>query len=288
MRAKGPSSLKETTVRRIRIAIALSLLVHFLIVFLFWRNRPLLDRRPRPEASPTETITIHDIPKKTIEKRIVVKPVAVLPRKLPPRPPSRSAAPAHHKPAPSALIARSRPVPHELAKVVPHATARPPKPRETGAPNTAGSTNARPQLSGARIAQMEEDLGKSIAHDREGIDPLHVPPGAPPQMKHYGTDYAAFTTGEREHHGLCDPIKDWTLDGYDYYYVACNVRFSDGSFERQDVPWPIRFDPHDDPFNGTSHGDEPLAMPLPGWHLPPGENVTVELREYAKSHGVDI
>jgi hypothetical protein len=287
VRTEGPRSLKDATVRRVRIAVALSLLVHVLFLFLFFRDQPAFDRRPRPQASPMETITIHDVPK-IAKKKVVVKPVAVLPRKEPPKPPSSNAAPAHHVPVASQPIPRSLPVPHELAKVVPRAKPRPPKPLATGAPNSAGTGAAKPHLSGARIAQIEEDLGKSIAHDRAGVDPLHVPPGSPPEMKHYGTDYASFTTGERDHHGLCDPIKNWTLDGYDYYYVSCNVRFSDGSFERQDVPWPVRFDPHDNPFTGTSHGDKPLAMPLPGWHLPPGETVTVELREYAKSQGVDI
>lgn len=287
MCAEGASSLKDATARRLRVAIALSLIVHFLLMLFYVRDHPLSVRRPRPEASPLETITIHDIPK-IVKKRVVVRPVAVVPRKLPRKPPRRSAAPVQLAPAPSQPIARSRPQPHELAKVVPQATAHPPKPIEKGAPNTPGTGAARPHLSGQRIAQIEEDLGKSIAHDRDGIDPLHVPPGAPPETKHYGTDYAAFTTGERDHHGLCDPIKDWSEDGWDYYYVACNVRFSDGSFERQDVPWPVRFEPHDDPFNGTSHADKPLAMPLAGWHLPAGETVSIELREYAKSQGVDI
>jgi hypothetical protein len=29
-------------------------------------------------------------------------------------------------------------------------------------------------------------------------------------------------------------------------------------------------------------------MPLPGWHLGPGQSISVELREYAHEHGVDL
>jgi hypothetical protein len=90
------------------------------------------------------------------------------------------------------------------------------------------------------------------------------------------------------HHGLCDPIKSWQQDGYNYYFVACNVRFSDGTYQRQPVPWPVRFKPSRDPFAGTFGGSEPLALPLPGWTLPAGETISKELREYAQDQGVTL
>ena len=283
MRAEGPVALRDALVRRLRIALALSLLLHVvLIAFAFHARRPF-ERRPQPEAR-EETIVIHDIPR---PKR-VVRPLVVVPPKKPPLPHVVAAAAPRRTPAPSQPVARARPRPRELAKIVARAPEHRPAPLPEGAPNTAGAAAKRPQISGQQIAKIEDDLGKAIDADRKGIDPLDVPAGAPPETKHYGSDYAAFTAGERDHHGLCDPVKDWTEDGWDYYYVACNVRFSDGTYERQSVPWPVRFPPGDDPFAGTSKDVKPLAMPLPGWHLPPGETVTVELREYAKSHGVDL
>src|SRR5208283_5202700 len=43
----------------------------------------------------------------------------------------------------------------------------------------------KPLLSEQRIAQIQGNLAAAIAQDRAGIDPLHVPPGAAPDVKHY-------------------------------------------------------------------------------------------------------
>lgn len=143
-------------------------------------------------------------------------------------------------------------------------------------------------LGDARIAQIERSLGAALASDRRGRDPLAVEAGPPAASVHHGLDVNGLTTGDRDHHGLCDPVKSWADDGYDYYYVACNVRFSDGTVERQSVPWPIRFSPADDPFAGTARSEKPLAAPLAGWHLPPNETVSAELRAYARELGADL
>ena len=100
---------------------------------------------------------------------------------------------------------------------------------------------------------------------------------------------STFQVGDSRHGGgLCDPVKSWTDRGFDYYFVSCNVHLTDGTFERQDVPWPVRFPPGDDPFNGTANSDRPLSMPLPGWTLAAGETISPQLREYAASHGVTL
>ena len=128
----------------------------------------------------------------------------------------------------------------------------------------------------------------AIAAVRAGHDPLAGTTAAPDYTTKQYTDVASFTTGELRHGGLCDPDKSWQEGGYDYYFVSCNVRFPGGTYQREAVPWPIRFKPTSDPFNGTLGHEEPLSMPLPGWTLPAGERIAKELREYALDHGVQL
>ncbi|MBD5634327.1 MAG: hypothetical protein IAI49_07590, partial [Candidatus Eremiobacteraeota bacterium] len=176
------------------------------------------------------------------------------------------------------------PHPAELAKHGGGSHARP-----QAAPAAAGvAVSKRSQLSAQKIAQITQDLQGEIDADRGAHGALAVAPEPAPTMKRYAMDVGDLTAGALNHHGLCDPIQDWHENGFNYYYVACNVKFSDGTFQRQNVPWPVRFPPADDPFAGTAHQDKPLAMPLPGWHLSAGETVTIELREYAHDHGVEI
>ena len=159
--------------------------------------------------------------------------------------------------------------------------------------STHGGANARTpstrgRLDDAQIAAIDRSLGDAIAGDRRANDLLAVAAAAPPQDLHHGLDANDLTTGDRDHHGLCDPIKSWNADGFDYYYVACNVRFSDGTIERQPVPWPVRFAPDADPFGGTARGGEALQGPLPGWRLAAGETISPELRAYARNLGARV
>ena len=213
-----------------------------------------------------------------------------VPRRVIPHPIVAAApAPIARAPKPTPVRPPPRAIPHpaELAKNGGGAHVPP----QQQPPRPGADTSKRTQLSAQKIAQITQDLQGEIDADRASHGTsaaLAVAPAPAPTMKKFAMDIGDLTAGGLSHHGLCDPVKDWQEDGYDYYYVACNVRFSDGTFERQPVPWPVRFPPNDDPFNGTAHRDKPLAPPLPGWHLPPGETVTVELREYAHDHGVDI
>ncbi len=206
----------------------------------------------------------------------------------------KHAEPAKPKPAtavhPKVQVApkpEPRPVivpPHEVA--APHPAPRSvPKQVE----QTAPVHNDRRRLGIKQINEIQQRLAAAIAQDRAGAaNPVAVAPEPIAAPKHYGGSFNNIGSEFGTHHGLCDPVQDWKADGYDYYYVACNVKFSDGTVERQSVPWPVRFPPNDDPFAGTSRGEKPLAMPLPGWTLPSGAYVSKELREYAQEHGVTI
>jgi type IV secretory pathway VirB10-like protein len=273
-----PPPLGERKVRRTRIAIALSVALHLLCAALVFESLPFFKKfepKEKNEVAVTEQIL-------RIEKPVATPKPTPEPTPAPP-PPSRvitSVPPQQLAPRP------------ELEKIVPKATPQPLH-ADNGTVKKAPRAKVHaPALSDQRIAQIQSDLSSAIAQDRNGLNPLgHVPAGAPPEMKRYDMDFgavAAGTTGIRHAHGMCDPVQSWKDDGWDYYYVACNVHLSDGSFERQGVPWPVRFNPRDDPFNGTARDDIPLSMPLPGWHLGEGQTISSELREYAREHGVEI
>jgi hypothetical protein len=272
--------------RRARIAFVISVIINLIGVALFWRLFAL-PREPAERSSPTEIVTF--------EKKRHVVPIVIHPRlaRVPPKPrvhvkPIVALAPAPRSAAPHVRVqpqpprAASRQA--ELAKN-PGATRTPVHTDHTSPDSIASK---RSQFSAQRIAQIESDLQGTIDAARGSHALLAVAPEAAPTMKHYATDLGDLTTGIVRGHGLCDPTKDWKAEGYDYYYVACNVKFSDGTFQRQDVPWPVRFNPNDDPFAGTARASKPLALPLPGWHLPPGETISDELRRYAHDQGVDL
>ena len=284
--------LRDSDDRRRRIAFVASLVLHVILLLLVFRLQPF-SRRP---SAPPETVTVHEILRISRKPRAPPRPVvASRPRPVAQAAPRPRTAPHVTKQpvVPKTVVptlAPERPIaapPHAPARVATH-----PAPHAIQVPVASGTTAQAPpaksRLSGAQIARIEGDLSDSIARDREGIDPLRVPPGAPATPKHFAGDFSGLTTGIDHEHGLCDPIKDWTEDGWDYYYIACNVHTESGLFKRESVPWPVRFDPKDDPFNGTAHRDLPVAMPLPGWHLPPGETVSDGLREYAHEHGVEL
>ncbi len=285
---------QENRARRRRLGAGGSLAVHILVALLFVLLAPLFpktetetrssspeivtithrERHPKAAAQPPPAVAVHQ-PTKTV----VVNKAAP-----PPVPHPKAAVP---KPAVAPRVAQATAPPkttHRSKK--PAAVAAAPRAAPVAQPGAA----AHSSYSRSRIDQIEHDLAQSIAQQRSGINPIAVGTSEPtPAMKHYGPAIAAFDIGDaRTHHGLCDPIKDWVEDGYDYYYVACNVRFSDGTMQRESVPWPVRFLASNDPFSGTAGKDLPLAMPLPGWKIAPGAYVSKELREYAHDHGVDI
>jgi hypothetical protein len=277
--------------RRGRIALVISVALNLFGAAYFWRlfelPRERLERdsrtevvtiEKRPPSAPRPIPTPH-IAKVPPVPHVRVRPQPVVAAAAAPAPLSRAP-----KPTPDRVPPRAAPRPAELAKNGGGAHARPvPVP---AAPTT--TVSKRERFSAQKIAKITQDLQGEIDADRGAHGALAVAPEPAPTMKKFAMDIGDLTAGSLSHHGLCDPIRDWKADGFDYYYVACNVRFSDGTFQRQDVPWPVRFPPEDDPFAGTARKDKPLAMPLPGWHLGPGESVTVELREYAHDHGVDI
>ena len=290
--------------RRDRAGVLGSLVVHALAALVFGVLLSRIFVTPKPEVTTrTETITLA---KKTPPPKLAIQPQtrAAAPARLavvpPPRavvPPPRAIAPPHPAVVPPLRVIVPQHVPRRVVSVPRQAAPPVPAPVATSPPVFARGTRPSPQrpgrnrLSGAQIASIQNDLATSIAQDRAAIDPIHVDHPAPlATPKDYGATYTAFDdVGEgKRGHGLCDPITNWVADGFDYYYVVCNVRSSDGSSHRENVPWPVRFPPDDNPFVGTAKGSVPLAMPLPGWHESSNTEISEELRSYAKDHGVSL
>jgi hypothetical protein len=139
------------------------------------------------------------------------------------------------------------------------------------------------QLSEARIAQMNESFNQTLAQLRHENDPLAVRPEPPSAPKRYRLQMIGVNGDLRFGQGYYYPIKSWSADGYDYYYVSYEFTWADGTFESGGVPWPIRFRPHDDPFAHPGRPaleHVPLPAPLPGWKLPAGEHVGKALQRY--------
>lgn len=290
--------------RRDRAGVLGSLVVHALAALVFGVLLSRIFVTPKTEVTTrTETITLA---KKTPPPKLAIQPQtrAAAPARLavvpPPRavvPPPRAIAPPHPAVVPPLRMIVPQHVPRRVVSVPRQAAPPVPAPVATSPPVFARGTRPSPQrpgrsrLSGAQIASIENDLATSIAQDRAAIDPIHVDHPAPlATPKDYGATYTAFDdVGEgKRGHGLCDPITNWVADGFDYYYVVCNVKSSDGSSHRENVPWPVRFPPDDNPFVGTAKGSVPLAMPLPGWHESSNTEISEELRSYAKDHGVSL
>jgi hypothetical protein len=246
-----------------------------------------------------------------------------------PRSPQSPANPATAARVPQ-LEAPSIPLPsqarHEVAKNVPTAPPIPPKTRKerqvTDTPSAPPRSQRTPgpesrvaldqptkirkrepaqlprnpsnpsQLSQERIQQIESDLSRTIAQARSDTNPLRVPPQPATAPKHYTIQMQNVAGDLRGYQGVCDPIRDWQSDGYDYYYVSCNVLLANGNLERQPMPWPIHFRPNQDPFNGSMSQSQiqrvPVPGPDPGWKLPPGGQASSEMRDYARRHGIDI
>jgi hypothetical protein len=271
--------------RRARVSLVASLVVHLLAAFLFVLLYPLFSRLAIEPPKPAEVVTERiefEKPKPPAPKARTVYKRSAAPRTVAPQP----VVTAHP-------IVRALPHPHELAKTAPRAPQTLPQTHVATAqlPPPASVVRGSPHLTETQIAKIQNDLGDSIRQDRAGIDPLKVPPAAAtPSMKHYGHDFSTFAMGTGSH-GLCDPVQNWKDGNWDYYYVACNVQADDGTFDREGVPWPIRFPANADPFNGSLHvhgAGPPLAMPLPGWHLGAGQTISQHLRDYAHENGVDL
>jgi hypothetical protein len=292
--------------RILTAALLASVFVHVLGFLLYGLASQRFAHLRFPVALPTQQpdaiVTLSSAV--TISKRAHPQP-RPLPRPQAP-PPRRPSRPNPQRlasvPAPPVPVAIPRPVDqpaprsralHELARAAPTAAPQPPvtvkaTPQPKPAPSTPAQgtskqvafvhhdaqSPARPsQLSQAQIAHMNETFSKTLAELRRESDPLDVHDAAASATKRYRMQMIGINGDLKNGQGFYAPIKSWRADGYNYYYVSYEFTWSDGTYERGGVPWPIRFRPKEDPF--ANPGNDALAHvqlppPLPGWKLPPG------------------
>jgi hypothetical protein len=218
-------------------------------------------------------------------------------------------------PAPSRAL-------HEIAKLAPHAAPQPPKTiRETVATTTPTAPPATPktekvvaslehpsavtaperpthptraaksaQFSQAQLAQIQRDLAKTIVQARVENNPLSNvsrPVTVAAATRRYSVDFAALSGDMREAQGLCDPIRSWHADGWDYYYAMCTVQEPDGTTSRKPMPWPVRWRPRNDPWGGYYRiATGPMPLPPPGWH--PDRPIDPDFAEYLRKNGYSM
>ncbi len=277
--------------RRLRRAAVVSLALNLIGFALFGYLLGSVNLQ-KEKVSATERVTIERLIRRPVPVAVrpkaehaaaAVTKVAAAPVQRPLQPPV-AFVPRRRVLVTPTFAPRVLPQPKPLPTVVvePKIVASVPKP--------AAAERAAPHFSDQQIAAIEHNLGDSIARDRDRDNPLNVQatPQAGDGMKHYGADLSSLTEGGLGHSGLCSPVQSWQADGWNYYYLLCDVKATDGTFDREGIPWPVRFRPSSDPFEGTGPRDEPVAMPLPGWHLTPGTHVADGVREYAAEHGVNL
>jgi len=291
--------------RWLQIALVASIAVHLIGALFYFRATDLLAKVHIPLFKPPdkEVVTLSSAIR--LDKRPKPAPAAK-PKSQPPRPRSPQSAPNPETlpqlPAPSYVV-------HELTKNAPKAPPNPtPLPTRvpTSPPEKHVALSQKPaeraerptqatlpsRLSQEEITRIENDLSQTIAHVRSDTNPLVVPRQTPGAPRRFRMQMLGSLNDMHGYQGLCDPIKSWQQNGYNYYYVTCNVQLSEGELQRQAMPWPIHFPPNRDPFNGSMGYQEiqrvPVPGPDPGWKLPPGVSATPEMRDYAHRHGVDI
>jgi hypothetical protein len=297
------ASRRRRNDRFLLLAILLSVAFHLLLALLWLLGAPRFARLHLfPTPQPTEQfVTISSAVR--IEHRAVPQPQA----RRAARPPAPRPVPKRERIAVQKAEMPIR-VRHELAAVKPAAHPAPPEstspPQPTPKPAQRRSTPAprkvaqiaeaqveppkQSALSSEKLAQLDQEFERAIAQAKSAGNPLNVKPEPPAATKRYRTQMVGVDGRLSGFEGLCDPIKSWEAEGWDYYFVACNVAFDDGRLERQGVPWPVRFRPEADPFAGTGARNVPLAGPLPGWRPGPNDVIAPELRRYFHDRGVDF
>ncbi|MBC5809532.1 MAG: hypothetical protein GIW95_01550 [Candidatus Eremiobacteraeota bacterium] len=309
--------------RVIRMAVIGSVLLHVLIFFIVLKSSGILSLMrfhfPKPkdeEISMSSAIRLDKRPKPV---RVAPPPKAVQPRPRSVRAQQRPLV----RPEEAAPAERSK-TKNELSKPLPHAplqakttqrekrvtvtpTAPPIKAPKQIAVADRGSAvqneerqaqqpSRRSQFSEEQLARIQNDLSRTISRSRADTNPLIVPhqeeATAP---KRYQIQTLGNIDDIKMYAGVCYPTpgaKQWQHSGLDYYYLTCNVQTMAGGVERQLMPWPARFAPNRDPFNGSLSPTQIQRLPVPGpeagWKLQPGEQTTPEMRDYARRNGVEI
>lgn len=136
----------------------------------------------------------------------------------------------------------------------------------------------RPDLA-AQLAADNRAYQRTVAQLNAQNNPIagDAQPSLPPAaLKRYTLNLSG-RFGKTEPEGVLYPLKRWTDAAYVYYYVRYTAEYADGSTEEGEVPWPIRFPLHSDPFARGIH-QMPLPGPPDGYLAPQGIAMTPLVR----------
>lgn len=167
----------------------------------------------------------------------------------------------------------AREQPKTVAQQEPQAPARP-EPVRHPAQRRELSRPQRPDLA-AQLAADNRAYERTVAQLKAQDNPLAgdaIPSAAPAAPKRYTLNLSG-KFGQPHPEGVLYPLKRWTDGAYVYYYVRYTAEYADGSTEEGEVPWPIRFPLHADPFARGIH-EMPLPGPPEGYLAPDGIAMT--------------
>ncbi|MBC5804052.1 MAG: hypothetical protein GIX03_13860 [Candidatus Eremiobacteraeota bacterium] len=261
-----------------------------------------LERRPRPAPAHPSRIararallrTVrHVAPPAAAKPALSVKRAKSTAKRVPARAPRELARLARHAtPVPSVAAPRT-PGARNAARVARGATQVAYAPRRPR-PQSATDTGRAGTYSRAQLAAIENDLARSIAHDRSADSPLStvarpVHPAA--TAREQAVNFSGVDAHLHGFEGLCDPVKSWPSGSYVYFYVTCRVTHDDGLVRQEALPWPIRY-----PARRLSYDEDgpqlppgaPVPPPLPGWHADPTQKLDPDVILYLRKYGYSI
>jgi hypothetical protein len=222
--------------------------------------RPMPTPKPTPVPTPIPTPTPPP-PKPTIEPHPTVanrqvtkgvpKPV------VKPHPRTVAVKRPRAQPPPAPHVRKAPPV---IAQHIELA-----KPRAHPAHQAASSA-----LDPQQVAKLNDQFSKTIAEAQRDVQQGPQTDTGPAQTMHQYNPVLEGNAGDMDlvtGGGTCtntEPYK--TEGGYNYYYLSCDTRYSDGFKEQVQFPWLFKFPVRNDPMQRG--GRFPVQPPPPGFVLP--------------------
>jgi hypothetical protein len=276
------------------VALILSIVIHFGVgpaVRWWWPRIEVAIAKVLPRPTPTpEIVALSDAI--TIETRTVPR----VSRRSPPRPrrvQQRPRAVARALEAQTLSVPTLAPVP--TAPPTPRATVEPivvptsrahsgtihhPRAEPTLDPRPHVEATSEPAQRNAfspqQIAAMDAQFSKTIAQAQRSltdVQPQRRPPARNPEQLRYEAIMAGTPEMFLSAQGDCDSIQEGARGTWNYYYLRCLIRYSDGYFEEVSFLWPHRFPRRNDPIDMYRHDlirrPFPMQAPPAGFVLPP-------------------
>jgi len=251
---------ERRTSRVLSVALLASLLLHVLVLVVFGFalvHKLLLSERGEDSVAVSTPITLMR------REKVAPAPTAV----------PATAAPVVRAPvAPRVTVPAYEPLPAPRAHAVPRAALHPRR-------ATDGA------LSEQQMTALNQAFDKTIAQERSALNPLNVPSAAPAAPKHYAVQIGGIHDSLRPGEGSGDPIsRPWMRGPLRCYYMNYEYEFGDGTYENDDVPWPVCWLPKDDPFaRAQLYGIRvffAIPPPQPDYTLPANAVLKRYLRQY--------